>query len=102
MITRVDGDYIDSSASLAQYFTFKEGQQVTLTVERGDAAPFETGLTLDDAGGSTVENVVVVGVVTDSPAGIAGLQPDDLILAGNGQRFNSVDDLTDLHQCPPG
>ena len=93
VITRVDGDYIDSSAALAQYFTFKEGQQVTLTVERGDEAPFETGLTLDDAGGSTVENVVVVGVVTDSPAGIAGLQPDDLILAGNGQRFNSVDDL---------
>lgn len=93
VITRVDGDYIDSSAALAQYFTMKEGRQVTLTVERGDAEPFDTQMTLDEAGGTTVENVVVVGVVTDSPAGQAGLQPDDLILAGNGQHFNSVEDL---------
>jgi regulator of sigma E protease len=93
VITRVDGDYIDSSAGLAQYFSFKEGRQVTLTIERGDEAPFETQMTLGDASGSTVENVVVVGVVTDSPAGEAGLQPDDLILAGDGQRFNSVEDL---------
>ncbi len=95
VIVRVDGDYIDSSAALTEYLAFREGTQVTLTVERGTET-FEATLPVDSVTpAGSVENVVILAVVKDSPADLAGLQPGDIVLEGNGQKFTS---LTSLQQ----
>jgi regulator of sigma E protease len=40
--------------------------------------------------------VLVVEVVKDSPAAKAGIKTGDLVIAGNGQKFNSESDLTNF------
>jgi regulator of sigma E protease len=90
VIVRVDGDYIDSSAALTEYLSFRDGQEVVLTVERGTET-FDAAFFVDSSNTlGTVENIVVLGVVVDSPAGRAGLQPGDIVLAGNGESFSSL------------
>lgn len=102
VITRVDGDYIASSAALTEYLSFNQGEPVTLTVERG-ADTFDTTVTPDEvAAGSSVENVIVLGVMEDSPASEAGLRPNDLILAGNGEPFDSVTALQEFTEARRG
>ncbi len=102
VITRVDGDYIASSAALTEYLAFNEDEPVTLTVERGTDT-FDTTLTVDQvAPGSTVENVIILGVVEGSPASEAGLQPNDIILAGNGETFDSVTELQEFTEARRG
>ncbi|GAB4574064.1 MAG: RIP metalloprotease RseP [Anaerolineae bacterium] len=104
VILRVDGDYIDSSAALTEYLAFREGQEVTFEIERNSEV-FETSLFIDDlATGTGKENVLVLGVVVDSPAGEAGLQPGDVILEGNGQPFDSLlalQEFTNQHRGEP-
>jgi regulator of sigma E protease len=96
VITRVDGDFIDSSAALTEYLSFKEGQEVTFTIERGDET-FDASLMVDDLSSTgAIENVVVQAVVVDSPAGEAGLEPEDIVLAGNGTPFNSLLELQEF------
>ncbi len=90
VIVRVDGDYIDSSAALTEYLSFREGTNVTLTIERGTET-FEATLPIDSLNpAGSVENVVILAVVQDSPAGQAGLRPGDIVLEGNGQPFHSL------------
>ncbi|MBN2471791.1 MAG: RIP metalloprotease RseP [Anaerolineae bacterium] len=102
VIVRVDDDYIDSSAALTQYLQMREGREVTLTVERGEET-FETAMLVDGmTGAAPVENVLVLGVVTDSPAGEAGLMPGDIILAGDGERFTSLAALQDFTNARKG
>lgn len=101
VIVRVDGDYIDSSVALAQYLQMREGQEVTLTMERA-AETFETSLFIGESPVASVENVMVLAVVTDSPAGEAGLQPGDIILEGDGERFTSLQALQDFTNVRKG
>jgi len=102
VITRVDGNYIDSSTALAEYFNFNQGEQVTLTVERNGES-FEVPIWLDETSGTGVaENVIILGVVVDSPADRAGLQPGDLILAANGETIRTTDELVNFTEAHRG
>ena len=54
-------------------------------------------------GSSSTGGAEVAGVVTNGPAQEAGLAQGDTITAIGGKTINSVNDLTERHQCvPPG
>jgi len=102
VIIHVDGDYIDSSAALAEYLSFRDGTDVTLTVERGSET-FEATLPVDTMNtAGTVENVVVLAVAEESPASQAGLRPGDIVLEGNGQQFTSLTGLQEFTNAHKG
>ncbi len=102
VIVRVDGDYVDSSAALTQYLQMREGREVTLSMERGEEAFDATVLVDDMASAAPSENVIVLAVVVDSPAGDAGLEPGDIILAGDGERFTSLTALQEFTNARQG
>jgi regulator of sigma E protease len=96
VIVRADNDYIDSATSLLDLLATDQGEEVVLTVERGEEQ-FEVPLAMGEAGTtSTVENVQVIEVVVDSPAGQAGLLPDDIVLAANGEAITSSQSLIEF------
>ncbi len=101
VIVRVDGDYVASSADLVDYLNSHQGEEVILTVERGEET-FEAPLLVAEGDASSViESVAILAVVTDSPAGEAGLQPGDIVLEANGTPVRSVQALvefTDAHR----
>ena len=96
VIVRLDNDYIDSSRAFIEYLGFREGQEVTLTVER-DGETLEIPFFVEESNNSgSVENVLVVGVAPGSPAEEAGLQANDIVLAANGTPLNSISELVDF------
>ena len=101
VIVQVDGDYIASSADLVDSLISHQGQEVILTVERGEET-FEAPLLVAEGDTSSViESVAILAVVTDSPAGEAGLHPGDIVLEANGTPVRSVQALvefTDAHR----
>jgi len=72
------------------------GEQVTLTVQRGEAAEI-IDLTLTpqfETQGARQGNFAQInGIVPGAPADEAGIQPGDIVIAFNGQDINGVDDF---------
>lgn len=100
VVTHVDGVVVESVDEFADATEDKD--TLNLTIKRGDEtfdavvtpSPFE--------GGGVEERVLVIEYLTDSPAGRAGVQLDDLIIALEGQPIKNVDDLREKTQAREG
>lgn len=93
VVTHVNGEAVQNVRDFADAIEGKA--TLNLTIKRGtetfDAvvtpAPFEVA--------GVEERVLVTKFITDSPAGRAGIQLDDLIVALDGESIKNVQDLVD-------
>ncbi len=96
LIETLNGEYFEDSAAFFERLYALEGQPVTLTVQRGEAAEvIELTFTPEfDEAAPNIENYVYIsGISPDSPAQAAGIQPGDLVVAFNGEPFNAFEEL---------
>ncbi len=89
-ITRLDGQYFESTSELLTRLKTLQGETVTLTVSgEGEESDVRVPVTELDPG----SQVYVVQVSAASPAERAGLLPADRIVALNGQEITQFSDL---------
>ncbi|MBZ0305012.1 MAG: RIP metalloprotease RseP [Anaerolineae bacterium] len=96
IVLTVNGEYFDNSSILLEKLRSLNGQPVTLGVQRpGVEQPVEVSFTanFETSSNATSNYVRIAGVIEDSPAGQAGIQPGDVIVAVNGAVFSGTDDL---------
>jgi regulator of sigma E protease len=114
-ITQVNGDWIESNQQFIQVLEDNLGQTVTLSLRRvqDDGETFgSTTLDVDvtedflAAWQATDSYVRVTSISEESPAQLAGLEPDDLIFAFNGESiqdtFNPSQTLIDRTNVAAG
>jgi regulator of sigma E protease len=98
LIGTVNGAYFDDTTALAELLRAERGAPVELTVQRRAVdEPVEITL-VPDFDFALQTQVLVSMVAPESPAEAAGLQPDDLIVALNGERFSTFADLPERTQ----
>jgi regulator of sigma E protease len=95
LITHVNGEYFSDGVGFLVTLTELSGQTSTLTIqspdENGDYQSRDISFT--PALGEITQAVFVSAVAVGSPAEQAGIQPDDVVLALNGEPFAVFDDL---------
>ncbi len=93
LIEKINGEYFTSVDDLTTRLNEASDKPVTLTVLPADSdKPVEVNLP-PTAANNWQSEVYIVGVSPNSPAESAGLQPDDVIVAFNGEPFKSFEDL---------
>lgn len=104
LIETINGEYFANSEAFFARLNELAGQPVTLTVQRAGEV-FELNLTAEDtAAAATAEQVYVFvsSVADDSPASGAGILPEDLIMAFNGEPFSAFEELPERTQANAG
>jgi regulator of sigma E protease len=91
VILQVNDNYFENSIALLNSLQ-QSTSPVTLLVQRGEN---ELTLTLNpsanQAAAALIERVLVTGIVENSPAASAGIEPGDLVVAFDGGDVTSVD-----------
>lgn len=95
VITHVNGEYFDNGLIFTSIVPTDE--PVTLTVLREEGEQTITLPALDRVISPEIY-VFVSAVAANSPASQAGMQPDDMIVAFNGESFKAFEDLPKLTQ----
>jgi regulator of sigma E protease len=100
LIEKVDGAYFDNAEAMSNLL-LSSGGPVTLTAQRLDTSG-SFDITYAPVSGTLTNYVFVSGIAPESPAEAAGLLPDDVITAFNGERFTAFEDLPERTQAHLG
>ncbi|MBZ0287923.1 MAG: site-2 protease family protein, partial [Anaerolineae bacterium] len=101
LIETINGEYFESSERFFEQYSALAGQETTLSVQRGGDV-LEVQVTPEALTSDNMAYVYISSVAADSPASAAGMQPEDLIVAFNGEPFSTFDDLPTRTQARVG
>ncbi|NWF71362.1 MAG: RIP metalloprotease RseP [Chloroflexi bacterium] len=98
VIERLNGQTFESPEAFFVQLDRLQGQEARLTVRRGTEGAFVDVVMTPEAVENTLQGgyVRVMVVVDDAPAGRAGLQPGDFIVAFNGEPITTNEQLIAL------
>ena len=107
VIEKINGEYFTDSLDFLSRVYAADGQPVTLSLIRPDAAnpeaePVAREITftpdVEGSSPSTSAYPIILAVSQNSPADTAGIEPNDLIESFNGERITTFADLRRLTQ----
>ncbi len=103
IILEVDGEKFATSSAFLNAI-YQSSKPITLTVQRGQPAEkLEIVLPPFDQAEPTVKNYTLISaVVEESPAGEAGIEPGDVVIAFNGEPIDGMDDFRARTQAQLG
>ncbi len=96
-IERVNGELFATTGEMLEALRSSAGETVTLSMRRfdDDFESYEVSLSPSDAQANAY--ILVLEVIEDMPAHLAGVLPGDRIMALNGQALDYIDPMADLH-----
>ncbi len=89
IILSANGEAFNSALEFNDWIASNTGETVTLEIQRGDER-FSVSLKADAAVATGVERAYITNVEEDMPAYEAGLMPEDLIVAVDGEPITSI------------